>query len=72
MTLHFVMFEGRRSANWHKKPEINSQDELLFLVLTQSQETQKTINMAAMLVSQTKEIIKILLKVRQHGRHDVR
>ena len=37
------------------------------------QETQKTIDIVAMLVSQTKEIIKILLlRVHQHGRHDVR
>ena len=40
---------------------------------TQSQETQKTIVIAAMLEPQTKEIIKILLlRVLQHGRHDVR
>ena len=38
-----------------------------------TQETQKTIDIAAMLVFQTKEIIKILLlRVHQHGRHDVR
>ena len=44
-----------------------------FLVFTQFQETQKTIDIAAILVSQTKEIIKILLlRVLQHGRHDVR
>ena len=43
-----------------------------FLVFTQSQETQKTIDIAAMLVSQTKETTKILLlRVHQHGRHDV-
>ena len=45
----------------------------LFLGFTQSQEIQKTIVIAAMLESQTKEIIKILLlRVLQHGRHDVR
>ena len=45
----------------------------LFLVFTQSQETQKIIDIATMLESQTKEIIKIfLLRVLQHGRHDVR
>ena len=45
----------------------------VFLVFTQSQETQKTIDIAAIFVFQTKEIIKILLlRVRQHGRHDVR
>ena len=45
----------------------------VFLGFTQSQETQKTIGLAAMLESQTKEIIKILLlRVLQHGRHDVR
>ena len=44
-----------------------------FLVFTQSQETQKTIDTASMLVSQRKEIIKILLLIlHQHGRHDVR
>ena len=44
-----------------------------FFFFTQSQEIQKTIDIAAMLVSQTKEIIKILLlEVHQHGRHDVR
>ena len=44
-----------------------------FLAFTQSQETQKTIDIAAMLVSQTKEIIKIvLLRVHQYGRRDVR
>ena len=43
------------------------------LSFTQSQETQKIIVIAAMLVSQTKEIIKIiLLRVLQHDRHDVR
>ena len=48
-------------------------DQLLSLGFTQSQETQKTIFIAAMLVSQKKEIIKILLlRVLQHGRHDVR
>ena len=42
---------------------------MIFLVFTQSQETQKTI---ATLVSQRKEIIKIiLLRVNYHGRHDV-
>ena len=36
-------------------------------------ETQKTVDIAAMLVSQRKEIIKIfLLKVLHHGRYDVR
>ena len=46
---------------------------VLFLVFTQSQETQKTMDIAAMLVTQTKEIIKILLlRVHQHDRHDVR
>ena len=45
----------------------------LFLVFTQSQETQNTVDIAAILVSQTKEMIKILLlRVHQHGRHDVR
>ena len=45
----------------------------LFLVFTHSQETQKIIDIAAMLVFQTKERIKIiLLKVHQHGRRDVR
>ena len=33
----------------------------LFVVFTHSQETQKTIDIAVMLVPQTKEIIKILL-----------
>ena len=45
----------------------------IILVFTQSQETQKTIDIAAMLMPQTKEITKILLlRVHQHGRHDVR
>ena len=45
----------------------------LFLVFTQSQEAQKTIGLAAMLESKTKEIIKILLlRVHQHGSHDFR
>ena len=35
----------------------------LFLVFTQPQETQKTIDIAAMSLSQTKEIIKILIDV---------
>ena len=44
-----------------------------FLIFTQSQEKQKTIDIAAMLVSQTKEIIKfLLLRVHYHGCHDVR
>ena len=43
-----------------------------FLIFTQSQEAQKTTAIVVMLVSQTKEIIKIfLLRVHQHGRHDV-
>ena len=45
----------------------------VFLVFTKSQETQKTIDIAAMLVSKIKEIIKILLlRVHQHGSSDVR
>ena len=45
----------------------------LFWVVTQFQETQKIPDVAAMLVSQTKEIIKsLLLRVHQQGRHDVR
>ena len=44
----------------------------IFLVVTQSQETQKTIGVAAMLVSQTKEKIKsLLLWVQERGRRDV-
>ena len=44
-----------------------------FLVFTQSQETQNTIDIAVMLVSQTNEIIKIIfLRVDKHGYHDVR
>ena len=43
-------------------------NKFVYLVLTQSQETQKTIDIAAMLVSQAKEIIRILLlRVHQHG-----
>ena len=43
-----------------------------FLVFTQSQGTQKTIDIEAMLVSQTKEITQIvLLRVHQHGHHEV-
>ena len=43
-----------------------------FLVFTQSQETQKTIDIEAMLVSQTKEITQIvLLRVHQHGHHEL-
>ena len=46
---------------------------MLFLVFTQFQEAQKTIDIAAMLVSWTKEIIKNLLsRVHQHGCHEVR
>ena len=45
----------------------------LFLVFTRSQEPKKTIVIAAMLVSQTKEIIKIFLfRAHQHGRYNVR
>ena len=51
----------------------NKYDKKQFLVFSQSQETQKTTDIVAMLVSQAKEIIKtLLLRVRQHGRHDVR
>ena len=51
----------------------DDKDGAPFLVFTQSQETQKTIDIAAILVSQSKEIIIILLlRVHQHGRHDVR
>ena len=42
-------------------------------VFTQSQETQKTIDIAAIFVPETKEIIKILLlRVHQHGCYHVR
>ena len=44
----------------------------VFLVFTQSQETHKTIGVAAILVSQTKETTKILLlRVHLHSRRDV-
>ena len=50
-----------------------TQEFLVQEFFTQSQETHKTTDIAAMLVSQTKEIIKLLLlRIHQHGRHDVR
>ena len=71
------------TKRWHKPTCIATQtpapsfgddkDGAPFLVFTQSQETQKIIDIAAILVSQTKEIIKILLlSILQHGRHNVR
>ena len=52
---------------------IVGQGHYVFLIITKSQETQKTIDPVAMLVSQTKEIIKyLLLIVPQHGRRNKR
>ena len=45
----------------------------LFLVFTKSQETQKTKDVAVVLVSLTKQTVKFfLLQVHQHGRHEVK
>ena len=79
LLFHLEYFFHRKilkSNQFYQHFDLISHDNYFVQVLlgfTQSQETQKTMVIAAMLESQTKEIIKVLLlRLLQHGRHDVR